>query len=84
MKNEPSSKGSTLILGIPFFTTVMTKINVHVGILSMEFVRMKRHRTTILNPKPRCHTNQSKTPPLQNSAPRVPSTLPKRKPQEST
>jgi len=37
MENESSSHGSTLILGRPFFMTAMTKIDVHPGILSMEF-----------------------------------------------
>ncbi|RDY04562.1 Retrovirus-related Pol polyprotein, partial [Mucuna pruriens] len=37
MKEETSWKGSTLILGRPFFMTARTKIDVHVGTLSMEF-----------------------------------------------
>ncbi|RDX72689.1 hypothetical protein CR513_47784, partial [Mucuna pruriens] len=37
MGEETSEKGSTLILGRPFLITARTKINVHVGILSMEF-----------------------------------------------
>ena len=37
MENESSSHGSTLILGRPFFMTATTKIDVHPGILSMEF-----------------------------------------------
>ncbi|RDX86908.1 Retrovirus-related Pol polyprotein, partial [Mucuna pruriens] len=37
MKDEPSSKGSTLILGRSFFMTARTKIDVHVGTLSMKF-----------------------------------------------
>ncbi|RDX91935.1 hypothetical protein CR513_26002, partial [Mucuna pruriens] len=36
MKDEPSSKGSTLILGRLFLRTTRTKIDVHAGILSME------------------------------------------------
>ena len=37
MKNDSSSHRSTLILGRPFFMTVGTKLDVHVGTLSMEF-----------------------------------------------
>ncbi|RDX73728.1 hypothetical protein CR513_46623, partial [Mucuna pruriens] len=37
MENEPSNKESTLILGRPFLMTARTKIDVHAGILSMEF-----------------------------------------------
>jgi len=37
MENESSSHGSTLILERPFFMTARTKIDVHVGTLSMEF-----------------------------------------------
>ncbi|RDX85228.1 hypothetical protein CR513_33614, partial [Mucuna pruriens] len=37
MEDETSGKGSTLILGQPFLMTVKTKIDVHVGTLSMEF-----------------------------------------------
>ncbi|RDY05734.1 hypothetical protein CR513_10370, partial [Mucuna pruriens] len=37
MEDEPSSKGSTLILARPFLMTTRTKIEVHVGTLSMEF-----------------------------------------------
>ncbi|RDX98156.1 hypothetical protein CR513_18965, partial [Mucuna pruriens] len=37
MEDETSGKGSTLILGRPFLMTAKTKINVHVGKLSMEF-----------------------------------------------
>ncbi|RDY00002.1 hypothetical protein CR513_16865, partial [Mucuna pruriens] len=37
MEDETSGKGSTLILGRPFLMTVRTKIDVHVGTLSMEF-----------------------------------------------
>ncbi|RDX70984.1 hypothetical protein CR513_49713, partial [Mucuna pruriens] len=37
MEDETSGKGSTLILGRPFLMTAKTKINVHVGMLSMEF-----------------------------------------------
>ncbi|RDX67482.1 hypothetical protein CR513_53640, partial [Mucuna pruriens] len=37
MKDELSSKGPTLILGRSFLKTVKTKIDVHVGTLSMEF-----------------------------------------------
>ncbi|RDX71433.1 hypothetical protein CR513_49224, partial [Mucuna pruriens] len=37
MKDETSGKGSTLILGQPFLMTARTKIDVHVGTLSMEF-----------------------------------------------
>ncbi|RDX84413.1 hypothetical protein CR513_34535, partial [Mucuna pruriens] len=37
MEEETSGKGSTLILGRPFLMTARTKIDVHVGILSMEF-----------------------------------------------
>ncbi|RDX96448.1 hypothetical protein CR513_20890, partial [Mucuna pruriens] len=37
MEDEPSSKGSTSILGRPFFMTTRTKIDVHAGTLSMEF-----------------------------------------------
>ncbi|RDX73885.1 hypothetical protein CR513_46432, partial [Mucuna pruriens] len=37
MEDEPSGKGSTLILGRPFLMTPRTKIDVHVGTLSMEF-----------------------------------------------
>jgi len=37
MENESSSHGSTLILGRPFLMTAKTKIDVHVGTLSMEF-----------------------------------------------
>ncbi|RDY11536.1 hypothetical protein CR513_03779, partial [Mucuna pruriens] len=38
MEDETSGKGSTLILGRPFLMTARTKIDVHVGTLSMEFV----------------------------------------------
>ncbi|RDX91709.1 hypothetical protein CR513_26264, partial [Mucuna pruriens] len=37
MEDETSGKGSTLILGRPFLMTAKTKIDVHVGTLSMEF-----------------------------------------------
>ncbi|RDY06131.1 hypothetical protein CR513_09937, partial [Mucuna pruriens] len=37
MEDETSRQGSTLILGRPFLMTVRTKIDVHVGTLSMEF-----------------------------------------------
>ncbi|RDX65452.1 hypothetical protein CR513_55888, partial [Mucuna pruriens] len=37
MEDETSGKGSTLILGQPFLMTSRTKIDVHVGMLSMEF-----------------------------------------------
>ncbi|RDY06039.1 hypothetical protein CR513_10035, partial [Mucuna pruriens] len=37
MKDETSGQGSTLILGRPFLMTARTKINVHVGTISMEF-----------------------------------------------
>ncbi|RDY12161.1 hypothetical protein CR513_03090, partial [Mucuna pruriens] len=37
MEDEPSSKGSTLILGIPFLMIARTKIDMYVGTLSMEF-----------------------------------------------
>ncbi|RDX94725.1 hypothetical protein CR513_22861, partial [Mucuna pruriens] len=37
MEDEPSSKGSTLILDKPFLMMAKTKIDVHVGTLSMEF-----------------------------------------------
>ncbi|RDY13233.1 hypothetical protein CR513_01876, partial [Mucuna pruriens] len=37
MEDETSGKGSTLILGRPFLMTTRTKIDVHVGMLSMEF-----------------------------------------------
>ncbi|RDX97064.1 hypothetical protein CR513_20210, partial [Mucuna pruriens] len=37
MEDEPSGKGSTLILGRPFLMTARTKIDVHAGTLSMEF-----------------------------------------------
>ncbi|RDX94475.1 hypothetical protein CR513_23145, partial [Mucuna pruriens] len=37
MEDEPSGEGSALILGRPFFMTAKTKIDVHVGTLSMEF-----------------------------------------------
>ncbi|RDX84922.1 hypothetical protein CR513_33955, partial [Mucuna pruriens] len=37
MEDETSKKESTLILGRPFLMIVRTKINVHVGTLSMEF-----------------------------------------------
>ncbi|RDY01578.1 hypothetical protein CR513_15070, partial [Mucuna pruriens] len=37
MEDETSGKESTLILGRPFLTTARTKIDVHVGTLSMEF-----------------------------------------------
>ncbi|RDX87926.1 hypothetical protein CR513_30538, partial [Mucuna pruriens] len=37
MEDETSGKGSTLILGRPFLMTARTKIEVHVGTLSMEF-----------------------------------------------
>ncbi|RDX74360.1 hypothetical protein CR513_45913, partial [Mucuna pruriens] len=37
MEDETFGKGSTLILGRPFFMTARTKIDVHVGTLSMEF-----------------------------------------------
>ena len=40
MENESSSNGSTFILGKPFLMTVKTKIDVHTGTLSMEFVMM--------------------------------------------
>ncbi|RDX77809.1 hypothetical protein CR513_42020, partial [Mucuna pruriens] len=38
MKDKLSSKGPTLILGKSFFKIAKTKINLHVGTLSMEFV----------------------------------------------
>ncbi|RDY01101.1 hypothetical protein CR513_15624, partial [Mucuna pruriens] len=37
MKDETSGNGSTLISGRPFLMTTRTKIDVHVGMLSMEF-----------------------------------------------
>ncbi|RDY13155.1 Retrovirus-related Pol polyprotein from transposon 17.6, partial [Mucuna pruriens] len=37
MEEEPSGKGSNLILGRPFLMTARTKIDVHAGTLSMEF-----------------------------------------------
>ncbi|RDX63259.1 Retrovirus-related Pol polyprotein from transposon gypsy, partial [Mucuna pruriens] len=37
MEGKTSGKGSTLILGRPFLMTAKTKIDVHVGTLSMEF-----------------------------------------------
>ncbi|RDX72073.1 hypothetical protein CR513_48493, partial [Mucuna pruriens] len=37
MEDEPSGKGSTLILGRPFLMTEQTKIDVHAETLSMEF-----------------------------------------------
>ncbi|RDX65078.1 hypothetical protein CR513_56296, partial [Mucuna pruriens] len=37
MEDETSGKESTLILGRPFLTTARTKIDVHAGMLSMEF-----------------------------------------------
>ncbi|RDY14410.1 hypothetical protein CR513_00514, partial [Mucuna pruriens] len=37
MEDETSGKGSTLILGRPFLMTAKTKIDVHAGMLSMEF-----------------------------------------------
>ncbi|RDX80565.1 hypothetical protein CR513_38874, partial [Mucuna pruriens] len=37
MEDETPGKGSTLILGRPFLMTAKTKIDVHVGTLSMEF-----------------------------------------------
>ncbi|RDX97888.1 hypothetical protein CR513_19289, partial [Mucuna pruriens] len=37
MEDEPSSKGSRLILGKPFLMMTKTKIDVHAKILSMEF-----------------------------------------------
>ncbi|RDX66462.1 hypothetical protein CR513_54766, partial [Mucuna pruriens] len=37
MEDETPGKGSTLILGRPFLMTTRTKIDVHVGTLSMEF-----------------------------------------------
>ncbi|RDX75523.1 hypothetical protein CR513_44583, partial [Mucuna pruriens] len=37
MEDETPGKGSTLILGRPFFMTTKTKIDMHVGTLSMEF-----------------------------------------------
>ncbi|RDX77655.1 hypothetical protein CR513_42177, partial [Mucuna pruriens] len=37
MEDETSRKGSTLIMGRPFLMTAKTKIDVHVGTLSMEF-----------------------------------------------
>ncbi|RDX73384.1 hypothetical protein CR513_47018, partial [Mucuna pruriens] len=37
MEDKTSGKGSTLILGRPFLMTARTKIDVHVGTLSMEF-----------------------------------------------
>ncbi|RDX92693.1 Retrovirus-related Pol polyprotein from transposon 17.6, partial [Mucuna pruriens] len=37
MEDETLGKGSTLILGRPFLMTTRTKIDVHVGMLSMEF-----------------------------------------------
>ncbi|RDX79036.1 hypothetical protein CR513_40586, partial [Mucuna pruriens] len=37
MEDETSGKASTLILGRPFLMTARTKIDVHVGTLSMEF-----------------------------------------------
>ncbi|RDX88373.1 hypothetical protein CR513_30043, partial [Mucuna pruriens] len=37
MEDEPSGEGSALILGRPFLRTARTKIDVHVGTLSMEF-----------------------------------------------
>ncbi|RDX65188.1 hypothetical protein CR513_56170, partial [Mucuna pruriens] len=38
VEDNAFGKGSTLILGRPFFMTVRTKIDVHAGTLSMEFV----------------------------------------------
>ncbi|RDY13423.1 hypothetical protein CR513_01668, partial [Mucuna pruriens] len=38
MEDETSGKGSTLILGRPFLMTARIKIDMHVGMLSMEFV----------------------------------------------
>ncbi|RDY09981.1 hypothetical protein CR513_05568, partial [Mucuna pruriens] len=37
MEDEPFGEGSALILGRPFLMTTRTKIDVHAGILSMEF-----------------------------------------------
>ncbi|RDY04073.1 hypothetical protein CR513_12252, partial [Mucuna pruriens] len=37
IEDEPSSRGSTLILGKPFLMTTRTKIDVHAGTLCMEF-----------------------------------------------
>ncbi|RDX97540.1 hypothetical protein CR513_19679, partial [Mucuna pruriens] len=37
MEDEPSGKGSTLILDRPFLMIARTKIDVHAGTLSMEF-----------------------------------------------
>ncbi|RDX91681.1 hypothetical protein CR513_26299, partial [Mucuna pruriens] len=37
IEDETSGKGSTLILGRPFLMTARTKIDVHVGMLLMEF-----------------------------------------------
>ncbi|RDY10500.1 Retrovirus-related Pol polyprotein from transposon 17.6, partial [Mucuna pruriens] len=37
MEEETSEKGSTLVLGRPFLMTARTKIDVHVGTLSIEF-----------------------------------------------
>ncbi|RDX94940.1 hypothetical protein CR513_22616, partial [Mucuna pruriens] len=37
MEDETLGKGFTLILGLPFFMTMRTKIDMHVGTLSMEF-----------------------------------------------
>jgi len=37
MQNESSNHGSISILGIPFLMTYRTKIDVHVGTLSMDF-----------------------------------------------
>ncbi|RDX81098.1 hypothetical protein CR513_38265, partial [Mucuna pruriens] len=37
MEDETPGKGSTLILGRPFLMTARTKIDVHAGMLSMEF-----------------------------------------------
>ncbi|RDX89387.1 hypothetical protein CR513_28895, partial [Mucuna pruriens] len=37
MEDEASGKGSTLIMGRPFLMTARTKIDVHAGMLSMEF-----------------------------------------------
>ncbi|RDY06021.1 hypothetical protein CR513_10059, partial [Mucuna pruriens] len=41
MEDETSGKRSTLILGRPFFMTTRTKIDAHVGTLSMEFKHLQ-------------------------------------------
>ncbi|RDX74140.1 Retrovirus-related Pol polyprotein from transposon 17.6, partial [Mucuna pruriens] len=53
MEDEPSGEGSALILGRPFFLMARTKIEVHVGTLSMEFEDtfllevLRRHKKAI-------------------------------------